>query len=46
MYKVEIPDGQQAPYAANQIAEEINSTVDADGRHDLIFEDVIDSFSH
>ena len=42
MYEVEFPDGQRAHYAANHIAEEIYSTVDADGRRDLIFEDVID----
>lgn len=42
MYEVEFPDGQRAPYATNQIVEEIYSTVDADGRLDIIFKDIID----
>ena len=42
MYEVEFPDGQRAPYAANQIAAEIYSQVDPDGHRDAIIEDIID----
>ena len=42
MYEVEFEDGQRAPYAANQIAAEIYSQVDDEGRRSLIINDIID----
>ena len=44
MYEVEFPDGQRAPYAANQIAAEIYLQVDPDGHRDAIIEDIIDHY--
>ena len=44
MYKVEFPNGERAPYAANQKAAEIYLQVDPDGHPDLIIEDVIDHY--
>jgi len=39
---VEFADGSSAEYAANVIAEAIYAQVDAEGRHHLVLEDVID----
>ncbi len=42
VYQVEFADGSSAEYAANVIAEAIYAQVDAEGRHHLVLEDVID----
>ena len=42
MYEVEFPDGTRQPIAANTIAQEIYSQVDADGRRDVVVEEIID----
>ena len=41
MYEVEFDDGQCAAYAANVIAQEIYSSVDAEGRKEAIIEEII-----
>ena len=42
MYEVEFMDGERAPYAANVIVQEIYSSVDPEGRRDLIIEEIVD----
>ena len=42
MYKVEFPDGEVRPYAANIIAKNIWSQVDPEGQRYVIFEPIID----
>lgn len=42
IYKVQFPDGHAQEYAANVIADNIYSQVDADGNRPLIFQEITD----
>ena len=42
MYEVEFMDGERAPYAANVITQEIYSSVDPEGRRDILIEEIVD----
>ena len=35
-------DGERAPYAANVITQEIYSSVDPEGRRDILIEEIVD----
>ena len=41
-YEVEFMDGERAPYTANVVVQEIYSSVDPEGRRDIIIQDIVD----
>lgn len=42
VYEVEFPDGEVMEYAANVIAENLYTQVDEEGRHQVVFDEIVD----